>query len=235
MDVVQTEPKYQLKSELARVCLPSAHPSSERKLAWVNSLCLLFLLIGIIGARSAPPPRKPVKPLEEPVAVIVEPPPPPPPTAEEQPKQEQTETDKSDAPRVVVVTPESPAINFSIPTIGNILVPNAIAAAPPEKPLQQLAPLQHNPVSINSTGEGGDRPDPPYPKMALQMGQQGSVGLLMTVDDNGIIVSIAIKSSSGSPILDQSAKDFVRRHWIVPPGKGSRVYEAKITYKLQSS
>jgi len=38
-----------------------------RRLAWVNSLCLLFLLVGFAGAQSRLPPLKPAPPLEQPV------------------------------------------------------------------------------------------------------------------------------------------------------------------------
>ena len=55
----------------------------------------------------------------------------------------------------------------------------------------------------------------------------------MTVDDAGLISAIEIVQSSGFPILDRSAMDFVKRHWTVPPGKGTRIYEAMINYKLQ--
>jgi len=37
---------YQLKSDLARVCLPAPGRTVPRRLAWANSISLLFLLIG---------------------------------------------------------------------------------------------------------------------------------------------------------------------------------------------
>ena len=51
MDANRTSPGYELKDELARLCLPAANRDPNRKLAWVNSICILFLLIGIFGAR----------------------------------------------------------------------------------------------------------------------------------------------------------------------------------------
>ncbi len=69
--------------------------------------------------------------------------------------------------------------------------------------------------------------------MALEQGQQGAVTLSMTVDDAGLITTIEVKQSSGSSVLDRSALDFVKRHWIVPPGQGVRTYEATINYKLK--
>lgn len=131
------------------------------------------------------------------------------------------------------MTLDSPAISFSVPTIGNVLVPNAIAQAPPGAPPKAPAVVHPEPKTIGSTGEGGDRPQPPYPEMALKFGEQGTVVLLLTVDDSGLVESITVKETSGSAILDRSALDFVKRHWIVPPGKGGRVFQATISYQIK--
>jgi periplasmic protein TonB len=226
---------YHLKSDLARLCLPRPQGHPERTLAWLNSVCLLFLIVAISGVRPRLPMPKAVPPLEQPIPIIIQPlPPTPPPQAVPQTKEESTD-DKAPAPRVVVVTPNSPAINFSVPTIGNVIVPNAIAAAPPVAQLQAApAAVRSEPKTIGSTGEGGDRPQPPYPEMALKFGEQGTVVLLLTVADSGLVESVAIKETSGSAILDRGASEFVKRHWIVPPGKGGRVFEASISYKIKT-
>lgn len=225
---------YELDSELAWAGLHATEGDPERKLAWVNSICILFLLIGIAGSKPASIRIKPLPPVEEANAVIVEPLPPPPQTQTEQQNQEQqNDQEQPDTPRVVVVTLDAPSINFSVPTIGNLLVPNAIAKAPPVAPLKLVAPVRNLSAVLNTTGSGGERPQPPYPKIALEQAQQGSVTLRMSVDDAGLIQTIEVAQSSGFPVLDHSALDFVKRHWIVPPGKGTRIYEATITYKLQ--
>jgi len=38
----QTRPGYELTDELARLCLPAMNRDSDRKLAWLNSVCILF-------------------------------------------------------------------------------------------------------------------------------------------------------------------------------------------------
>lgn len=233
MDANRNTPGYQLESELARAALSASERDPSRKLAWVNSVCILILLIGVFGSHPASIRIKPLPPVEQVSAAIVEPLPPPPQTRAEPQTQEQNNDQQVDTPQVVVVTPDAPNITFSVPTIGNLLVPNAIAQAPPVTPLKQVAPLRSQPVVLNSTGGGGDRPQPPYPKIALEQGQQGSVTLRMTVDDAGLISTIEVLQSSGFPVLDRSAMDFVKRHWTVPPEKGTRIYEAVINYKLQ--
>jgi len=214
-----------LKDELSRFCLPGVRRDPNRKLAWTNSVCILFLLVGILGWRHAPGFVEPPPLPGEAVPVIVEPLTAPP--TETRP-QEQAETDKTEAPQVVVVTLNTPAINFSVPTIGNLVVPSALAEAPPDTALKREVQR----LAITDTGAGGDRPEPPYPVIARESAQQGSVTLLISVDDTGVVTSIDVKESSGWPVLDRSALDFVKRHWIIPPVGGTRLFEATITYKL---
>jgi len=225
-------PTYALKSRLARLSLHATEREIGGKLAWVNSICILFLLIGILGSRPERASLKSLAPLEVAVPAIVEPVPPPPPTTAEERPQEPSENEKPDTPQVVVVTPDAPNISFAVPTIGNVVVPSAIAKAPPLHPLQAPAPLRQEPTSLNTTGSGGERPQPPYPKIALEQGQRGKVTLLLSADDAGNISSVEVKESSGFPILDRGAVDFVKRHWTVP--KGVRLAEVPINYRLKA-
>ena len=235
LDANRTELGYELRSELARSLLHATDRDPSRTLAWVNSVCILFLLIGVAGSKPASIAIKPLPAVEEATAAIVEPLPPPPQARPEQVNQEQNHEETPDTPQVVVVTPDAPSINFAVPTIGNLVVPNAIAQAPPLAPLKPVAPLRSQPILLNlhSTGSGGERPQPPYPKIALDQGEQGAVMLRMTVDEGGLIKTIEVAQSSGFPILDRSALAFVKRHWTVPSGKGARIYEAPIIYRIQ--
>ncbi len=236
MNTMDASQKYSgcgLKSELAQYCLPDASRDPNRKLAWVNSICILFLLIGILGSKPATVRIRKPPPIEQPVPAIVEPLPPPPTKIEAQQTPEPSEQPKPEAPQVVVVTPETPAINFSVPTIGTLVVPNAVAVAPPANPLNPVAPVRNDPISIGNTGQGGERPQPTYPQMAIDLRQQGTVLLYMTVDERGMITGIKVLKSSGFSILDNSALAFVKRHWILPAGAPGRIFEAPIHYTLQ--
>jgi protein TonB len=233
MDANRTNSSYELKSELARFCLPAANRDSNRNLAWVNSICILFLLIGIVGAKPASISSRQPPPLPEIIPTIIEPSPPPPTTTQEKQEQDTTEPDKPEIPQVVVVTPDSPKINFSVPTLGNLVVPNAVAAAPPVAPMKQVAPLQSRPASIDTTGAGGERPAPPYPKIALEEHQEGSVMLSISVNEAGIIAAVEVKQSSGFSLLDRTALEYVKKHWIIPPVGGSRLYETTITFRIR--
>jgi len=159
----------------------------------------------------------------------------PPPTESEQRQANTEEQEKPETPQVVVVTPETPAINFAVPTLGNLVAPSALAQPPPLNPLVPPAPLKRVPSALNDTGVTGQRPRPPYPRIALEQAQQGSVTLLISADDSGTIVSVEVKKSSGYPVLDRGAVDYVKRHWTVPAGTGSHLFETTITYQLQAS
>ncbi len=222
MDANRTTPAYELKNDLARLCLPSAGRDANLKLAWVNSVCLLFLIIGFAGARRGAIAIKPVPPIHVEIPVVVVPTVLPPQAAAPKPE---TVEPKS-VPQVLVVLPTAPNINFGVPTVGTLVASAALATAPEV----QAIPLRIG--SLKDTGAGGDRPEPPYPKIALESGQQGTVILLLTGDDAGNVVSTELKTSSGFPILDRATVEFVKRHWRLPTDGSTRKFETSITYKL---
>ncbi len=222
MDANRILPGYELKDELARFCLPPANRDRNQRLAWVNSVCILFLLIGIFGARRGVIAINPVPPLREEVPVVVLPTVLPPQAVAQKPEQ----AEQNSQPRVLVAMPNAPNINFGVPTVGTLVVDAALASAPP-----QAAPLRIG--SLSNTGAGGERPEPPYPPIARETGEQGTVKLLLGGDAAGNIISIDVKESSGFPVLDHATVDFIKRHWRLPAGEGNRLFETSITYLLQ--
>jgi TonB family protein len=226
MDANQTSPAYELKDELARLCLPAANRDSSQRLAWINSVCILFLIVGIFGARRGLISIKPAPPLEQIIPVVIEPMILPP---QETTEKKETDEDKNDPPQVAVVIPQTPNINFSVPTIGSLIVPANLAAAPPLEPMRTAAQIG----SLNNTGSGGERPVPPYPLIAKQTGEQGTVVLLLGGDAAGNIVSVDLKESSAFPILDRATVDFIKRRWHLQPGTGNQLFQTSITYQLQ--
>lgn len=232
MEPSPTNRHYELTDELARLCLPAASRDPNRKLAWINSICIVFLLIGIFGAAPAALSIKPVPPIEDIAPVALETPPPPQIVTPNQ-NQDQNEQPPS-APNVVVVVPNAPNISFSVPTIGNLVAPAALAQAPPLNPMQRVEPVNRL-AQISNTGSSGSRPSPPYPQIAEDAGEQGTVTLLMTPDPNGRVASVEIKSSSGFPVLDHATVDFIRRHWVLPSGGSTnQLFQTSITYQMQN-
>ena len=226
MNANRTTSAYELKDELARRCLPQVNRDANVKLAWVNSICIFFLLIGILGARRGFIAIKPAPPLAEIIPVVVEPINLPPEATTEK---REAEDDKNDVPQVTVVLPQSPNIIFSVPTIGSLIVPANLASAPPLEPMRAATAIN----LVSSTGAGGERPQPPYPKLALEEGQQGTMLLRLGGDAAGNVISVDVKESSGFALLDRSTVDFIKRRWHLPVSAGSQLFQTRITYKLQ--
>jgi TonB family protein len=227
LDSRQVGSGYELKDELARSCLPSASWDWNFKLAWVNSICVLFLLIGIAGARRGVISIKNVPPIQEIVPLVVMPQILPPQVAFPQ-KREQPQ-EQSEQSRVFVALPTAPNINFSVPTVGTLVGSAALASAPPLNPL--ATPEQIG--SVGNTGAGGERPQPPYPQLAMETGEQGTIVLLLGGDEEGNVVSVDVKESSGFPFLDHATAEFIKTHWHLPTNSGTRLFQTSIIYKLQ--
>lgn len=229
LDPHQVSPGYELKNELARLCLPSASRDANLKLAWINSICILFLVIGLAGARRGIISIKNVLPIQEIVPIVVMPQTLPPQVAVPQRKVQPQE--QSEQSRVFVTLPIAPNINFSVPTIGTLVGSAALASAPPLNPL--AAPEQIG--SVGNTGAGGERPQPPYPQLAMQTAEQGTIVLLLGGDEEGNVVSVDVKESSGFPFLDHATAEFMKTHWHLPTNSGARLFQTSITYKLQTN
>ncbi len=79
-------------------------------------------------------------------------------------------------------------------------------------------PAPAAPVRVGPRVEADYRgnPTPPYPAMARRMGDSGEVQLDVHVGEQGTVLDVKLKRSSGSSLLDQSAIDTVRK-WRFKP------------------
>ena len=240
---------YALRSELAQFCFPAAHRDDQRKLAWVDSLCLGFLIIGAVGLKPPAPVVRTVVPVEEPMTTIVEPPPP------SQPQElapaettEEISDQPPDTPQVVAVSLPSPSFNFSVPTRGNLIVPAAMASAPPARPMQALTQAVAKPAAVSvlrPQARGADRPIPPWPYAVVsggtlgtsaeikQRGGLGTVVLLAVVEADGTASSLTVEDSSGYAQLDRHTLDWVKRRWTFPRAETTTSYKIPIEYAIQ--
>lgn len=64
----------------------------------------------------------------------------------------------------------------------------------------------------------GSNPPPPYPRRARELGQEGTVILLVLVDEGGNAAEVEVARSSGHRLLDGSAVATVKRKWKFRPG-----------------
>jgi periplasmic protein TonB len=96
------------------------------------------------------------------------------------------------------------------------------------------------------TGSGGDgsdglarpaygsNPKPPYPLAARRLGVEGVVMLEVLVRPDGSPAEVHIRTSSGSPLLDDSALETVRSRWrFIPARRGNAAVESRVTFPIR--
>src|SRR6266436_2388891 len=223
--------KYTLSSDLARLSLPAEYKDQYRTLAWVNSICFLFLMIGIVGLKGPRVMVRPISEAVETVPVVFTPP-------EEQPKQEmKPEPDEpqpdtpTESPQVVTIVAavDSPSVAFAVPIQGAVAIaPARYASAPPANLAAPPRPTKFDP----NAAQGGIYPDPPYPGIAVRNNYQGSVTVELAVDASGAVVSAKVAKSSGFPVLDEAAIKTVKERWHFPPGP-PRLHTWDCKFQLQ--
>lgn len=240
-DMISTESPgsvaYVLKDDLAHYCLPGASHDASRKIAWVDSICLVFLLIAVIGLR---PPKlviKQAEPLDEPIPAVIElpPQPVPPETAQSQPEELDADRENIETPQIATIVAADPsAAVFAVPVFGaTALAPAHLASAPPANPMQKRPPPPAAPkvTTLSSTGKGGDFPEPPYPEMARRRGYQGTVIVYIEVDAQGSITKSELKESCGYSMLDELCVNWVKKKYVFPAGE-ARKHLCPFTFKL---
>ncbi|MSU57181.1 MAG: energy transducer TonB [Pedosphaera sp.] len=198
-------------SDLSKLCLPLEYQDANRRLAWINSICVLFLAIGFVGLK---PPQVHVRLLSEVteiIPIVITPPddtPPPPKT--EQPPDPEPQDLTTETPVVAVVVAADPAAAaFAVPVEGPVILAPARYAAPPPK---NLSPPNLKPTALNSSEEdwGGASGKIEYPALALRNRYQGTVSMEITFDASGGLMSVNVTKSSGYSILDNAAVEKIK-------------------------
>jgi protein TonB len=128
------------------------------------------------------------------------------------------------SPIVAPAPPPAPPIPESAPAVAAAPAAPSVAPAPPIIPPSFNADYLHN-------------PPPPYPPQSRRLGEQGRVMLRVLVTPDGQAEQVALHSSSGSPRLDASALETVRRWKFVPARQGDRAIAAwvlvPISFRLE--
>ena len=80
----------------------------------------------------------------------------------------------------------------------------------------------------------GANPKPPYPLAARRLGVEGVVMLEVLVRPDGSPAEVRVRTSSGSPLLDDSAVDTVRSKWrFLPARRGDTAIESRVTFPIR--
>lgn len=118
---------------------------------------------------------------------------------------------------LLAITAEAPAtFETPVPEVVKPLPP--IQEAPPPAPPAPPSPTI--PPSYNAAYL--DNPPPSYPPLARRNGEQGRVLLRVHVTAGGAAEAVELRTSSGSPRLDQAALETVKRWHFVPARQGDQ-------------
>lgn len=132
------------------------------------------------------------------------PPPPPPPPKSDLPP-----------PPPIVAPPPPIQLNFTPPPIQTVQTPPPPAPPPPVVAVPAPPappPPRFSPKGATPKGRPGEwASDNDYPTRALQLQQEGVTGFHLSVGNDGRVTSCEITRSSGSPELDKTTCDLMRR------------------------
>jgi protein TonB len=81
---------------------------------------------------------------------------------------------------------------------------------------------------------------PPYPPIAVRLGEAGTVRLHLTISPQGVVTAADIVRSSGYDELDRAAQSWVMAHWRYRPASHAGapvpgVAEADVVFDLQNA
>ena len=122
-------------------------------------------------------------------------------------------------------TPLPQPVQLAAPVESPAPTPIAVAPTPTiQAPATPPAPVIAAPVVVPTQPRFDanylDNPKPAYPAISRRLAEQGRVVLRVHVEADGRAAEVQLHTSSGSPRLDQSALDTVRRWKFVPARLG---------------
>lgn len=114
----------------------------------------------------------------------------------------------------------------------------AVVALPSEPAPPAPPPPPSQPKTVSTGVEYLHAPEPEYPPLARRMGEEGRVTLRVLVNENGRPTRVDVQKTSGSPRLDEAARQAVLRAMFKPhmeDGRATTVYAiVPITFHLDN-
>lgn len=202
-------------------------------LSYEPARSVLRSVVPIIVELLAPPAPEPR--MEQPAKPAIEPPKPTP-VAKVVPKPRPTPpqpilTAPATAPSPVAAPPQPPAPVATTASSAD----GAPAGAPEGAPGGAKAGLSVTEPIFNA--DYLENPAPAYPALSRRSGEQGKVMLRVLVSPAGRADDVQVRSSSGSPRLDEAARTTVLRWKFVPAKRGNEAVSAwvliPISFRLE--
>jgi periplasmic protein TonB len=198
---------------------------------------IVFHLVLIIALLQYTPVRRSLARMAPIMVSVITPPkleplPPPP-----KPPMVRKTAPKEAAPPIEKVV-ETPPVPSETTAISPITLP--AATPPPAQPIGEAVVAPQPPPPVIPPRFNADylqNPAPAYPALARRMHEQGKVLVRVLVSVEGAPERVELKTSSGSPRLDQSALDTIKNWKFVPARQGDQKVAAwvlvPITFTLE--
>ncbi len=133
-------------------------------------------------------------------------------------------------------TPKTPTPVIET-TTSTLAAPSAPAVAAPDPKPAPAAPAAEPVSQARFDADYLRNPAPAYPPLSRRMGEEGKVVLRVSVNPQGTADSVEIKTSSGSPRLDEAAQKTVRNWKFIPAKRGDAAVQSwvlvPIIFKLE--
>jgi protein TonB len=95
-----------------------------------------------------------------------------------------------------------------------------VAAAPRPQATSQPLPTARQQLAVDPYYPAryrGTPAQPPYPRLAVRLGQEGTTRLVVEINPQGEVVAISLHQSSGFAVLDKAAIAAVQEWKFIPP------------------
>lgn len=224
--------------------MPKPAPIAATATILLHALLIAAVVAGLNADPEPDTRSEPLKvqllPPEPPPAPVVLPTPQPPAPTPAPVKKERPAPKPAAEPRPAPnVAAPSPAPSQTAPQDTKpapVAGPPAPASAAPPAPPAPSAPVR---TSASEASYAATNRTPPYPRISLSNGDEGTVVLRVLVTAEGTAGAVEIKTSSGHSLLDESARKTVLG-WRFKPATvdGKPVaewYQVPIPFKLQNN
>lgn len=178
-------------------------PTFTRRLAGAAAVVALTLVTGYSAWAAQPASQQPVLVVSPDGVLPVPPPAPPVPPAPNAPPAPPAPA----APTMALAPPPPPA-------------PNA-APPPPPPPMSPLPPPANR------------MPPPRYPKSAVEQGIDGTVVLIVSIDERGQPLDVVVEKSEPAGVFDQAAMDAAMQWRFTPEMKGGRNVPGRVRVPIR--
>lgn len=161
---------------------------------------------------------------------------PAPPRPRAEPPRPMPKATPAPTPRPPVTAAPSPrAVSRPEPAREAPTAAPAAPASPTPAPVADAAPRAAAPSKPQYNAGYLNNPKPAYPALSRDLGEEGTVRLLVEVSARGEATAVSVAASSGYPRLDRAAQGAVRQWRFVPAKRGDEAVADSVIVPIHFS